>query len=340
MFNKKTNRNNNRRPRKSPNEPVFDKEAWNPKTTIGKKVKSGEITKIDEILDNGLKILEPEIVDALLPNLKTDLLLIGQSKGKFGGGQRRVFRQTQKKTREGNKPNFAAYAVVGNNNGYVGIGYGKGRETVPSREKAIRNAKLNIIKIKRGCGSWQCSCGEPHSIPFAVQAKCGSSIIKIMPAPKGKGLCIEKECQKILEIAGINDVWSKTKGQTKVKTNLVMACFDALKQLSSTRVQQRYYKNLGIAEGAIEKQEPETEEETMVDVIKKKVKKDEAKETAKPKKEPKKEAEEETMMEIMKKKVKKQEAKETAKTKKEAKSDAPEKEDNEKKTVIKKKEEK
>ncbi len=328
MLNKKTNRNNNRRPRKSPNEPVFDKEAWKPKTSIGKKVKSGEISKIDELLDNGIKILEPEIVDALLPNLKTELLLIGQSKGKFGGGQRRVFRQTQKKTKEGNKPKFATYAVVGNNNGYVGIGYGKSKETVPAREKAIRNAKLNIIKIKRGCGSWQCSCGKPHSIPFNVEAKCGSSIIKIMPAPKGKGLCIEKECQKILNMAGIKDVWSKTKGQTKVKTNLVAACFDALKQLSSTRVQQRYYKSLNIVEGAIEKQEPEPEEDTMIDSVKKK-----AKEAAKPKKDAPKE---ETMMEIIKKKVEKQKAKEAAKPKK----DAPKKEDNEKKTMIKKKEEK
>jgi len=292
MLNKKTNRNNNRRPRKSPNEPVFDKEAWKPKTSIGKKVKSGEISKIDELLDNGIKILEPEIVDALLPNLKTELLLIGQSKGKFGGGQRRVFRQTQKKTKEGNKPKFATYAVVGNNNGYVGIGYGKSKETVPAREKAIRNAKLNIIKIKRGCGSWQCSCGKPHSIPFNVEAKCGSSIIKIMPAPKGKGLCIEKECQKILNMAGIKDVWSKTKGQTKVKTNLVAACFDALKQLSSTRVQQRYYKSLNIVEGAIEKQEPEPEEDTMIDSVKKK-----AKEAAKPKKDaPKKEDNEKKTM--------------------------------------------
>ena len=307
MYDNKRRKRNNREPRKSPREPVFDKEAWNPKTSLGKKVKSGEITKIDEILDNGLKILEPEIIDALLPNLKTELLLIGQSKGKFGGGQRRVFRQTQKKTREGNKPNFAAYAVIGNGNGYVGIGYGKSRETVPAREKALRNAKLSIIKIKRGCGSWQCSCGNPHSIPFNVEAKCGSSIMKIMPAPKGKGLCIEKECQKILEIAGIKDVWSKTKGQTKVKTNLIMACCEALKQLSSIRVQQRYYKNLGIVEGAIEKEEVEPE---VVEVAKTTVKKEKAKETAKV---PKKEVEEETMIEIIKKKVEKQKAKETAK---------------------------
>src|SRR3989338_4292371 len=81
----------------------FNKESWNPKTTLGKKVKSGEINSIDYILDNRLNILEYQITDVLMPNLSTDLLLVGQSKGKFGGGQRRDFRQTQKKTREGNK---------------------------------------------------------------------------------------------------------------------------------------------------------------------------------------------------------------------------------------------
>ncbi len=164
-------------------------ESWKPKTTLGGKVKAGEIKNIDEILDNGEKILEPEIVAVLLPELESELLLIGQSKGKFGGGQRRVFKQTQKKTREGNRPKFATIVVVGNKNGYVGISYGKSRETVPAREKAIRKAKLNVIKIKRGCGSWQCSCGEPHTIPFAVEGKCGSVRVRLIPAPRGTGLC-------------------------------------------------------------------------------------------------------------------------------------------------------
>ena len=161
----------------------FDKEGWKPKTSLGKKVKNNEINDIGEILDKGLKILEPEIVDLLLPHLNVDLLLIGQSKGKFGGGQRRVFKQTQKKTCEGNKPKFAAFAVVGNENGYVGVGYGKSRETVPAREKAIRNAKLNIIKIRRGCGSWQCECKEPHTTPYSAKGKCGSVEIVLIPAP-------------------------------------------------------------------------------------------------------------------------------------------------------------
>src|SRR3989338_10333641 len=82
---------------------AFDKESWKPRTSLGRKVKSGEITSIGDILTNRSRIMEQEIVDVLLPGLKTDLLLVGQSKGKFGGGQRRVFRQTQKKTQEGNK---------------------------------------------------------------------------------------------------------------------------------------------------------------------------------------------------------------------------------------------
>jgi small subunit ribosomal protein S5 len=230
--------------------PKFDKESWTPKTGTGKKVKSGEISSIDQVLDNGIRILESEIVDVLIPNLETELLLIGQAKGKFGGGKRRVFKQTQKKTSEGNKPHFATIAVVGNKDGYIGLGYGKSKETVPAREKAIRNAKLHLIKIRRGCGSWQCNCKQPHSIPFAVEGKCGSVIVKLMPAPKGSGLKVDKECQKILAMAGIKDIWSGTFGQTRSKMNHIYACEDALKKLMKTKVNPKSIMNTGVIEGS------------------------------------------------------------------------------------------
>ena len=70
-----------------------------------------------------------------------------------------------------------------------------------------------------------------------------------MPAPKGKGLCIEPECAKMLELAGIKDVWSKTFGQTRVKTNLVKACMKALRELMKVKVNPSKYAELGIAEG-------------------------------------------------------------------------------------------
>ena len=220
-------------------------EQWNPKTEVGRKIKKGEITNIDEILNLGIRILETQIVDYLIPNLQTDLLLVGQSKGKFGGGKRSIWRQTQKKTSEGNKPKFATLALVGNKDGYVGIGFGKSKETMPAKEKALRNAKLNIIKVKRGCGSWECGCGKNHSIPFKVEGKSSSVTLRLMPAPKGAGLTVEKECKKILDFAGIKDVYSKT-SKSKTKMGLIKACFDALKKLSEIKVKAQEIERLGI----------------------------------------------------------------------------------------------
>ena len=234
---------------------TVDVSTWDPKTSLGKKVKKGDITSIDFVLDNNLPILEEQIVDALIPDLQSDLLLVGQSKGKFGGGQRRVFKQTQRKTCEGNKPSFATLAVVGNMNGYVGVGYGKSKETVPSREKSVRNAKLHIIKVTRGCGSWQCGCREPHTIPFNVTGKCGSTKLTLMPAPKGKGLVCDGEVARILRHAGIKDVWSKSFGQVRTKINLAEACIDALRRLSKTKLRNEYIEVTGVCEGPIRKKE-------------------------------------------------------------------------------------
>ncbi len=224
---------------------------WKPKTALGRMVKEGVITDIDQIFDKGLTILESEIANALLPNLEEDLLLIGQAKGKFGGGQRRIFKQTQKKTREGNKIHFKVCAVVGNRNGYVGIGIGKSKETVPARDKAKHKARLNVIRIRRGCGSWESGAAEPNTIPFAVEGRCGSVRVKLMPAPKGKGLCIEKECAKVLALAGIKDIWSKTNGQTGTKLNLIFALMDALKKLSEVKVRPEHIGKLSIVEGKL-----------------------------------------------------------------------------------------
>jgi len=202
-------------------------ENWKPRTKLGKLVKDKKIKVIDEALNH--KILEAEIIDTLL-DLNSEILNIGQAKGKFGGGKRRAWRQTQKKTAEGNVPTFSCMCVVGNNNGYLGLGYGKAKETLPARSKAVRKAKLDIIKIKRGCGSFDCTCGELHTVPFIVEGKCGSCRVKLMPAPQGTGLVIGDECKKILRAAGIKDVYSVTKGKIRTTINLAKACLDALKK--------------------------------------------------------------------------------------------------------------
>lgn len=203
--------------------------SWEPKTKLGREVKDGKIKSIDEVLDNNRKILEEQIVDSLL-EVKTDLILIGQAKGKFGGGKRRAWRQTQKKTKEGNIPVFSTMAVIGDENGHVGIALGKAKETLPARDKAIRKAKLSIIKVKRACSSFDCACSELHTVPLKVSGKAGSCKVVLIPAPQGTGLVVGGELKKILKFAGIKDVYSKTFGKKRTTFNLIKACFDALKK--------------------------------------------------------------------------------------------------------------
>lgn len=205
-------------------------ENWVPKTELGKQVLSGKIKDIDEILDTGRKIMEPEIVDKLL-DLRLELLNVGQSKGKFGGGKRRGWKQTQKKTKEGNVLTFSVLAVVGDGNGHIGLGFGRASETLPAKEKAIRKAKLNIMKVRRGCGSFDDVSEELHSIPVATEGKCSSVYVKLMPAPHGAGLVVGDEIKKIMKLAGIQNIYGKTKGKTRTTINVAKATVESLKKL-------------------------------------------------------------------------------------------------------------
>ena len=203
---------------------------WTPKTQLGRDVLTGKVKSVDEILDSGRKIMEDEIVDYLL-NVRTELLNIGQAKGKFGGGKRRGWKQTQKKTKEGNKLTFTVMAIVGDEDGHVGLGVGRASETFPAKEKAIRKAKMNIMRVKRGCASYDCLCKELHSVPAEVSGKCSSFKIVLKPAPQGSGLVVGDEVKKILKLAGIKDVYGRSSGKTRTTMNVGKACIEALKNL-------------------------------------------------------------------------------------------------------------
>ncbi|MCD6215899.1 MAG: 30S ribosomal protein S5 [Candidatus Aenigmarchaeota archaeon] len=205
---------------------------WVPKTELGRQVMNGKIKSIDEIFKQGIKIKEPEIVDKLLPNLETEIILIGGSPGKGGGIKRTPTKKTARMHKSGRRFNVSAVVVVGNKDGYVGIGKGEAAEHRRAIEKATLKAKLNIIPVKRGCGSWECNCGENHSIPSRVEGRQGSVRAVLIPAPKGIGLCIPDEAKKILRLAGIRDIWSKSFGNTHARINFSFAIFNALKNLN------------------------------------------------------------------------------------------------------------
>jgi small subunit ribosomal protein S5 len=206
-------------------------EEWIPKTSLGKDVVEGKIKSLDEIFESGRKILEPEIIDKLVPNLKSELILIGGRAGKGGGIERIPIRITATMHKSGRRFRVSAFVVVGNEDGLVGIGKGSSVEPRDAVEMAIKKAKLNIIKIKRGCGSWECGCKQEHSIPYKIEGKCGSVRVILLPAPNGVGLVASDEAKKILRLAGIKDVWVKTFGNTKMRINLITAIFNALKKL-------------------------------------------------------------------------------------------------------------
>ncbi len=216
------------------------------KTALGIAVKNGEIKDIDEILAKNIKMLEPEIVDYLLPNLQTGYLFVGQSKGKLGGGKRRIIRNTQKVTSKAKRQHFSAMAVVGDGNGHIGVGKGRGLESVTAKEKAAKSAKMNMIRIIRGCGSWECACKGSHSIPFKIVGKTGSVIVTLLPAPKGISFCVSDDLKTVLSLAGIKDVWSRVKGQTSTRMNLGYAAFDALKKLNYYRLLPVERETLGV----------------------------------------------------------------------------------------------
>lgn len=187
-------------------------DTWVPKTKLGELVKEGLIT-IDKVFENNLPVKEKEIIDILLPQLEESVVHI---------------KMVQQMSASGQRSKFKAVVLVGSE-GYIGVGAAKSREVGPAIRKAIDKAKLSVIPVLRGCGSKECGCGHTHSIPFKVEGKCGSVKIRLIPAPAGVGLASADKVKQVLKLAGVEDIWSKTFGDTRTSENLVKATFDALK---------------------------------------------------------------------------------------------------------------
>lgn len=211
-------------------------EDWVPKTELGKNVLEGRVTSLDDVFTSGKKIKEPEIIDKLLPNLQTDIIFIGGSPGKGGGDKKTPTRRTARMHRSGRRYRVSAVVVVGDSDGYFGVGKAKGLEHREVIAKATEDAKLNLIPVRRGCGSWECACNEKHSIPFEVEGKAGSVKVLLKPAPKGIGLCINDEAKKVMKLAGINDVWSKCSGESRTRVNYIFAVYDAFKKINRMKI--------------------------------------------------------------------------------------------------------
>ena len=202
------------RPRRPRREPVEIE--WIPKTNLGKKVASAEITTMEEIYEKGYRIQEAGIVKKLLPDLKTQVIDVGL---------------IQKMTPNGQSTRFKALVAAGNENGWLGIGLGKSKQMRIAIEKANNAAYLNVSPVKLGCGSWECRCDQKHSVPFMVKGKGGSVTIEILPGPRGLGLVAGGKIRNLLKMAGLKDAWTSTKVST---TTMNSTSKDLLKCLRQT----------------------------------------------------------------------------------------------------------
>jgi small subunit ribosomal protein S5 len=194
---------------------------WVPQTRLGKLVKEGQVTTMNEALESGLPIRESKIVDALIPEIRDEVLDINM---------------VQRMTDSGRRVKFRATVIVGNGDGFIGIGEGKDVQVGIAIRKAIDTAKMNIKGIKRGCGSWECGCGLGHTVPFSVKGKVGSVTVELKPAPRGLGLASGGTARKVLEIAGIKDVWARATGETRTTLNFARATYNALMRTTTMKV--------------------------------------------------------------------------------------------------------
>ena len=190
-------------------------ETWVPRTKLGKMVLDGKISSIEELFMEGLKIRESEIVNILLPDLQEEVINIGL---------------VQKQTDAGEKSQFRAVVVVGNRDGYVGLGSGKASQVRSAIEKAAVDARLNITPVRRGCGCWECGCGKHHSLPFQISGECGGVEVVMIPGPRGLGIVASEAAKVILGLAGVKDCWTNSFGSTRTVPSFAYAVFDALKK--------------------------------------------------------------------------------------------------------------
>ena len=129
----------------------------------------------------------------------------------------------------GRRFSFAVSMVAGDKRGRVGVGTGKGGDTALAVEKALRNAKKNMITL---------TLTKSGSIPHEVFAKFSSAYVHMMPAA-GKGVVAGSSVRDVIDLAGIKDITAKLRSGTKNKLNNARVAIEALKLLKKPRAHSK-----------------------------------------------------------------------------------------------------
>jgi small subunit ribosomal protein S2e len=204
-------RDGDRRGPRPPRRGKEEEKKWTPLTKLGRLVRDGKISSLEEIYTNSLPVKEAPIVDYFLGSkLKEEVMKV---------------MPVQKQTRAGQRTRFKAVVVIGDRNGHVGLGVKTASEVANAMKGATINAKLHLVPVRRGY--WGNRLGLPHTVPTKVTGKCGSVVVRLVPAPRGTGLVAAPAPKKVLELAGIQDVYTSASGHTRTMGNFVRATFNA-----------------------------------------------------------------------------------------------------------------
>lgn len=131
-------------------------------------------------------------------------------------------RRTARMIAGGRRFSFRAVVIIGNQKGKVGVGVAKGRDVAMAVDKAVRQAKKNLVTIP---------ITEDDSISYKVDAKYSAARVMLKPAPKGRGVIAGGTVRAICNLAGIKNVTAKIIGRTNNKLNNAHAAIRALEKL-------------------------------------------------------------------------------------------------------------
>lgn len=201
-----------------------------PVTKLGRLVNDGKIKSMEEIYLFSLPIKEFQIVDKFLPTLKDEVMSISP---------------VQKQTSAGQRTRFKAFVAVGDFDGHVGLGVKVAKEVATAIRGAIIVAKLSVVPVRRGY--WGNHIQDPHTVPCKVSGKSGSVMCRLVPAreciviqgrnriltrddcaARGTGIVAAPAAKRLLQMAGVQDCYTQSKGSTATQGNFLKATLAAI----------------------------------------------------------------------------------------------------------------